>query len=257
MKLAERTFRRADYRLTSPYGPRIHPVTQQQSFHYGVDYGTNREKWPQYALEDGVVLSAGVDNSSAGQGAIFAWVSYPRLNIKCLYYHLDKVFVKRGQRVNETTIIGNTGTTGRSTGIHLHLGTKWLTTDKYFDPETIDWQPAHQDGKLEVNGVWNRETQIALAKHYGTQPDGFISGQVRQRANENIRVIRYGRGGSQFVRALQKDLGITVDGFLGPQTVSALQRGLGLAVDGYISPVSNTVREMQRRLNEGTFGVWK
>lgn len=141
MKIAERTFRRKDYRLTSPYGTRIHPVTKVKSFHWGVDYGTQGQKWKQYALEEGTVLSAGVDNSSSGQGALFAWVSYPRLGIKCLYYHLDVVYVKRGQSVTHDTVIGLTGTTGRSTGIHLHLGTKWLKTDAYFDPETFDYQP--------------------------------------------------------------------------------------------------------------------
>lgn len=266
MKLAERTFRRNDYRLTSPYGMRTHPVTGQKSMHWGVDYGTQRQKWKQFALENGTVLSAGVDNSPAGAGAIFAWVSYPRLGIKCLYYHLDVVYVRRGQSVNENTVIGLTGTTGRSTGIHLHLGTKRLSDDKYFDPETFDWQPQTEPTptptptpprpQLNVNGVWDTATQLALARHYKTTPDGFISGQIPQRANSNIRVVRNGTGGSQFVRALQRDLGVTVDGQLGTITVSALQRGLGLPVDGFISPVSNTVREMQRRLNNGTFGVW-
>lgn len=257
MKLAERTFRRKDYRISSPYGWRIHPVHKTPSMHWGVDYTTKGEKWPQYALEKGIVLSAGVDSKNGS--ALFAWVSYPRIGIKLLYYHNDQIFVKRGQSVDENTIIGTTGTTGFSTGIHLHLGTKWISTDAYFDPETFDYSPTDSQApiaQLTVNGIWDTATQVALSRHYGTPVDGFISGQIPQRANANIRVVRRGTGGSMFVRAMQKDLGVQQDGQLGAITISALQRKLGLTVDGFISPVSNTVREMQRRLNNGTFGKW-
>lgn len=257
MKLAERIFRRIDYRLTSPYGLRTHPVTGQKTFHQGADYGTKLEKWNQYALEDGVVLSCGIDRN--GANAIFAWVSYPRINLKLLHYHLDQLFVFRGQKVNMNTIIGTTGTTGRSTGIHLHLGSKRLSNDTYFDPESFDYKPLDKPitEMLNVNGIWDRPTQLALQKHYKTLQDGFISGQIKQFSNQHIRVMKYGSGGSQFVRALQKDLGVSVDGYIGSKTISALQRKLGLKVDGVISPISNTVREMQGRLNDGTFGVWK
>jgi len=147
MKLANRIFNREDWRVTSKFGNRIHPVTKVKSFHSGTDYGTQGQKWEQHALEQGVVLSSGID--SGGYGALFAWVSYPRLGIKCLHYHLDKVFVKRGQNVTHDTVIGTTGTSGRSTGIHLHLGIKHLSDDKYFDSETYDYIPLIVDDKID------------------------------------------------------------------------------------------------------------
>ena len=55
------------------------------------------------------------------------------------------------------------------------------------------------------------------------------------------------------IRALQKKLGVTVDGYIGPQTVRALQKYLGTPVDGVISKPSLMVKEMQKRLNEGKF----
>lgn len=159
MKLAERTFHRNDFRLTSPFGMRTHPVTKVQKLHSGADYGTQGQKWEQFALEDGIVLNAGVD--AYGYNALFAWVSYPRLNIKCLYYHLDKVFVSKGQKVNENTIIGLTGTSGLSTGIHLHLGVKHLDDDKYFDPETYDYQ-------IKTDGIRIGDKVKIIGTHYAT-----------------------------------------------------------------------------------------
>lgn len=150
MKLAERTFKRNDYKLTSPFGMRTHPVTHVQKLHSGADYGTQGQKWKQYALENGTVLNAGVDTQ--GYNALFAWVKYPRLGIKVLYYHLDQVFVKKGQKVTHDTIIGHTGTSGLSTGIHLHMGVKRLTDDTYFDPETFDYVP-------EVVNIVQEETK--------------------------------------------------------------------------------------------------
>lgn len=142
MKLADRIFKRNDWKMTSPFGNRKHPVTGEVKLHSGTDYGTQGQKWKQYALEDGVVISAGVDK--AGYNALYAWVSYPRLGIKLLHYHLDEVFVKKNQKVTHDTVIGTTGTSGLSTGIHLHLGIKHLSDDKYFDPESYDYIPAEE-----------------------------------------------------------------------------------------------------------------
>ncbi len=139
MKLAERTFRRSDYYITSPFGKRINPVTKKDSFHSGVDYGTNREKWKQYALEDGKVLRAGYNAQGYGH---YAEIEYPRLGVSLFYGHFDKKYIKAGDIVNEDTIIGLTGTTGMSTGIHLHLGLK--INGNYVDPEKYDYKEAQK-----------------------------------------------------------------------------------------------------------------
>ena len=120
--------------ITSHYGKRSVLKTSAGStapFHYGTDYGTSGQKLPQYAIEDGSVLSCG----KASDGALYVWVKYPRINKKMLHYHLDKVNVKLGQTVKKGTLLGYTGKTGKATGVHLHLAVKDLTTDKYEDPE--------------------------------------------------------------------------------------------------------------------------
>ena len=148
MKLATRIFERErgdgpeDYYITSPFGPRIDPITGKvKSYHNGCDYGTHGNKWPQYALEDGVI-----DNIFKDQyGAKDIWVSYPRLGYRCLHGHLDSFGdISIGQRVEHNTILGYTGMTGLATGIHLHLGVKYIGGNDWIDPESIDYDPNPQ-----------------------------------------------------------------------------------------------------------------
>jgi len=137
MKLADRVFRRGDWKMTSPFGMRMHPVEKKWKMHTGTDYGTGGQKWPQYALEDGTVTQAGKD----GTGAIYAWVHYPRLGIEVQHYHLDRLFVRAGQNVTKDTIIGNTGTTGKSTGVHLHMSLRKHGSTERLDPHAYDYTP--------------------------------------------------------------------------------------------------------------------
>jgi hypothetical protein len=108
---------------------------------------------------------------------------------------------------------------------------------------------------LTIDGKWGSETTKALQKALGTVVDGVISSQPRNHVTEAIYGgITWGTKGSMVIRALQKKIGAKVDGKLGPETVRKLQRYLGTPVDGKISrPTSIMVKELQRRLNEGTF----
>jgi murein DD-endopeptidase MepM/ murein hydrolase activator NlpD len=136
--------------VTSPFGWRTHPITGKRSFHPGVDYGTHLKKIPQVALENGIVVSTGKDST----GALFVWVEYPRLGYRGLHYHLDSIAVKKGQAVKEGTVIGNTGTTGQSTGIHLHFGwrkigsTIWEDFEKYVFPPFVVGTPLKRNKEM-------------------------------------------------------------------------------------------------------------
>lgn len=105
-------------RISSSFGYRTSPINGKQEFHRGVDYATGGRKLPQYGLDNGIVIKAGKDTT----GALFVEVEYPNLGYIGQYYHLDSISVSKGQKVDENTIIGYTGTTGYSTGIHLHFG---------------------------------------------------------------------------------------------------------------------------------------
>lgn len=139
IKLVTKIFKRNDWYVTSPFGSR-NPIKTKKgittNFHNGCDYGTNGEKWGQYALENGKILSCGI----ASDGAKYIWVNYPRINKKILHYHLDSICVKTGQEVHEGLLLGYTGSTGMATGIHLHLGMKNSNGGDYEDPHNYDYQ---------------------------------------------------------------------------------------------------------------------
>lgn len=98
--------------LTSSFGYRDF----DHKFHKGIDLGTNGEILPVYAAESGTVIKAEYD-SLAGN-----WVLIDHGNgLITKYMHFSHSFVKEGQEVTKGQQIGLTGTTGRSTGIHLHF----------------------------------------------------------------------------------------------------------------------------------------
>ena len=143
MKLAERIFNRNDYYITSPFGWRIHPVSKKKSHHNGCDYGTHVKNWPQYPLEDGTVIAihtGSKDKDPNGGYGNYVKIKYPRLGIQTMHAHLKTVNVKNGQAVNHETIIGTTGMTGNSTGVHLHLGLQNIGSSTWLDPELYDYK---------------------------------------------------------------------------------------------------------------------
>lgn len=173
MKLATRIFKRErgdgpeDYYITSPFGQRIDPITGKViTYHNGCDYGTHGNKWPQYALEQGHIDNVFVDQ----YGAKDIWVSYPRLGYKCLHGHLDSFNVSIGQDVDENTILGYTGMTGLATGVHLHLGVKYIGGSDWIDPESIDYQEGPEPpepSEYPFNGVVHKGS--AFYNEYGTK----------------------------------------------------------------------------------------
>ena len=108
---------------------------------------------------------------------------------------------------------------------------------------------------LIVDGKWGKGVTRALQKSLGTPVDGIISKQPRNSVSQSLYggTVKYGSGGSNVIVALQKKIGVGADGKLGPATVRALQRHLGTPVDGVLSRPSAVVKELQRKLNNGTF----
>lgn len=248
MKLAERTFNTDSYtkpKGRSLYGWRINPVTNKEQFHEGEDYSTQGRKLPLFPLENGVVVDVGF-NSVRGN---YVDIKYPRIDLYATYRHLDQVYVKKGQTVsNESklgvaSIIGTTGTTGSSTGIHLHLGVKRISGGTWFNPNDFDYQEHY------INGKWNEQFTRDLQTYFGTTVDGIISGQIGIR--KNVEKISFGIKGSQMVKALQSRLGLVQNGQLDKSTIVALQMALNVFPDGFISESSHTVRKMQNLLSEG------
>lgn len=102
------------YYVTSSFGKRRDPVNNRWSAHYGVDFGGPMRS-PVYAPAPGVVTQAG----SKGRYGRFIEIDHGS-GIKTRYGHLNKILVKRGDKVDFRQKIAQLGNSGRSTGPHLH-----------------------------------------------------------------------------------------------------------------------------------------
>lgn len=159
----------AAHHKTSGYGWRIHPTKKTRKFHYGVDYGCS--KVSVYALESGTVYKRGYQANGAGN---YVYVKYPRLGVAIAYFHLSSIAVKQGQSVSRGTRIGITGTTGASTGVHLHIGVRTLSTWKWQNPET--WLASYSGGSsssgssssYKVGQVYTLQTNLKVRTGPGT-----------------------------------------------------------------------------------------
>lgn len=243
MKLAVRTFRRNDYVKPSGrslYGWRIHPVTGKQQFHFGEDYSTKGQNWPVYALEDGVVVASGFDNTNGEH----IQIRYPRLGLEAFYAHLHERYALKGRAVHSDFVIGLTGTTGRSTGIHLHMGVRWIRNKQYFNHASYEWY------RYAINGIWDEQFTRDLQYYLGTPIDGVISGQRLNR--QNVRKVSLGLTGSQMIKKLQLIIGMKQTGQLDKKTILILQVYFGTKQDGMISPRSSLVETIQAKMNNGT-----
>jgi murein DD-endopeptidase MepM/ murein hydrolase activator NlpD len=101
--------------ITSPYGQRVHPVTGQHSLHDGTDFGAACGT-PVRAAGSGTV----VDRSGGGPYGNRVTVRHGD-GLETSYNHLSSQSVSVGQRVTTSTVVGRVGTTGLSTGCHLHF----------------------------------------------------------------------------------------------------------------------------------------
>lgn len=100
--------------ITSRYGYRVNPVTGRKEFHGGVDVASEPGE-PVRATADGIVSLAGWSGNNGNLVVI-----EHGLGFQTFYAHNRKVVVKVGQRVKRGQIISYVGSTGRSTGPHVH-----------------------------------------------------------------------------------------------------------------------------------------
>ena len=108
------------YHMSSPFGPRIHPIKKVLKFHTGIDLGA-ASGVNIYSLANGVVVKTGFND---GYGN-FVIVYHGEINGEhyfTTYNHMkEPATVLAGQVVTNSTIIGKVGSTGLSTGPHLHF----------------------------------------------------------------------------------------------------------------------------------------
>ncbi|MDY3225237.1 MAG: peptidoglycan DD-metalloendopeptidase family protein [Candidatus Faecousia sp.] len=113
--------------LTSAFGMRVHPILGVSRMHNGIDMSC-AQGTPIYATRAGVVTSASYQAGGAGN-----YVSINHLDgFASIYMHMTHYVVSPGQNVSQGQLIGYVGSTGLSTGPHLHFGVSYAGT--YVNP---------------------------------------------------------------------------------------------------------------------------
>ena len=115
------------WKLTSPFGMRVHPVLKTQRMHNGIDMAC-AQGTPIYATRAGKVTRTSYQAGGAGN-----YVSINHLDgFASIYMHMTHYVVSAGQTVSAGQLIGYVGSTGMSTGPHLHFGISYAGT--YVNP---------------------------------------------------------------------------------------------------------------------------
>ncbi|GAB2545998.1 M23 family metallopeptidase [Brachybacterium huguangmaarense] len=127
---AEGYMRPTDAPSTSSYGWRIHPTLGYRKMHDGVDFGAACNT-PARAAKGGTVVAVEY-NSSSGNRVIIDHGD----GVRTGYFHLSAFKVKVGQQVEQGQTVGLVGSTGRSTGCHLHFS-KLDSSGTYSDPMSL------------------------------------------------------------------------------------------------------------------------
>lgn len=121
--------------ITSRYGYRDHPIIEDASFHTGLDIAA-KQGTDIVSFAAGKVIEAG-KNSTYGNYLLIEHKN----GIRSFYGHNSKLLVKKGQKVSLGQKIARVGSTGMSTGPHLHfevrLGTVRLDPTHYISPERV------------------------------------------------------------------------------------------------------------------------
>jgi murein DD-endopeptidase MepM/ murein hydrolase activator NlpD len=102
-------------RIASGFGYRIDPIYKDRRLHAGLDF-TAASGTPIYATADGVVRDAGFNTGGYGNRVLI----YHGFGYETTYSHMYKIKARVGERVKRGEVIGYIGSTGKSTGPHLH-----------------------------------------------------------------------------------------------------------------------------------------
>ena len=114
-------------KITSPFGYRTDPFTGKRTMHNGIDLAAHNAL--VYSMLDGTVEKVGYDSRSGN------FVTVRHGDFRMSYCHLSRILATQSQSVLAGFPIGITGSTGRSTGEHLHITAKYK--GRHFNPVAI------------------------------------------------------------------------------------------------------------------------
>ena len=119
--------------ISSGFGERIHPVSGERNFHNGIDIAAGHGD-DVHTVHSGTVEKTGYDNANGN----YVVISHGDA-VTSIYIHLSAISVSYGEKVSENQKIGEVGSTGMSTGPHLHFEIKEngvsVNPEKYIYPD--------------------------------------------------------------------------------------------------------------------------
>lgn len=155
----------APVRLVSLYGVRMDPITYMQSWHAGVDLVSDGDKSVCAAVPGVVAVSTMITDPT---NRTWEWGNYVRIDgndgRRYYYCHLSRRLAEVGQRVAAGDVIGIEGSTGRSTGSHLHFEVR-TESGLTIDPTEILGIPAIEDATVKIETQEERSGDMEEEKH--------------------------------------------------------------------------------------------
>jgi murein DD-endopeptidase MepM/ murein hydrolase activator NlpD len=256
------------WKVTSPFGWRMHPIKKVRKHHNGVDIWQGGATTYLEACFDGKVVAVKPNNDPNSSGhSIIVQSTVMGKKVTWTYFHMvpGSIKVKKGQKIEAGTIVGKMGESGFATGKHVHweiwaghLKSQPLagfnTGKGYYDPmkfmeATISWEKAHaeaakptpEDAPVTVaptHSVPEVPTVAVPEEAKVVDPSEVVKPAVQTKMAYPGKYVKVGSKG-EAVKYVQKKLGLTVDGVFGPATanaVKALQKKHKLTADGVIGP---------------------
>lgn len=142
-------------KVVSGFGMRFHPILKYRRLHSGIDL-TARQGTPIYATGDGVVRVAGRNPQGYGGYGVVAVVDHG-FGFMTLYAHMASVKVRVGQHVKRGEQLGTVGSTGMSSGSHLHY--EVIQNGKKVDPVYYFYNDLSPEEYEEVLELARQENQ--------------------------------------------------------------------------------------------------
>ncbi len=251
------------WKVTSPFGYRVHPIKKTKKHHNGVDIWQGKEPTYLEAWADGKVIAVKPNDSpTSGGHSVIVQSTVMGKKVTWTYFHMVKgsIKVKVGQKIEAGTIIGKMGATGFATGKHLHWEI-WAGHIKgqpmagfhngkgYYDPmafckAVIAFEAAHQEAAKETpesapvtlaptHSVPEVPT-VAVPKEAPVVKD--VAPATPAAAPTAKATLKVGSKGA-LVKEVQKKIGVTADGAFGPKTsaaVKAYQTKHGIPATGVV-----------------------
>ena len=143
-------------RRTSGFGVREHPILQTMRAHMGVDYAAPVGT-PVISVADGVVAES---SFQGGYGNMV--VIQHNANQSTAYAHLSRMNVRKGQAIKQGDVVGAVGSTGLSTGPHLHF--EFRINGRHVDPLTLAQQGSAEPVSSALRPQFNQRAQYARSQ---------------------------------------------------------------------------------------------